>query len=631
MTPTVRGYRREHALERYREATEMPARPDRSTDLHQQPGLHRADPGHFRPEPDLFAALAELSHDLVYVYEIETGRTLYLNRRARDMLGGVGADADGGRVEPVRLEVHPDDLPLVRRRAEMVHAMRDGVEEGAADAAGHELTYRLRDASGAWRWLRGRERPLSRRPDGRARQVLGIAQDITEARERDAALAEAHARFVTLADASPAMLWMGDAEGRIEFCNGALTAYIGMDIAALRSLDWGSLLHPDDLPGERARWADALEAERDYHHRFRLRRHDGAYRWALSHVVPVRDAQGRVARWIGSTTDIHDQVHAEEALRHSVERLRLAIDTSGVVMFSQDADLRYTWIHHPALGYAPEDVIGRTDMDLMERPEDAARLIEIKRRVMRTGRGERHLVQIHQGGAAFWFDLNVHPRLGPDGGTIGVIAACVDVTDMQRAIERREMLLKELNHRIKNSLQLVASLLRLQMAEIEDRTTRSQFERACQRVTAIAELHGRLYMTEDVSSLDFGLQLRSLAPRLVEQIAGRNAPIALEVEADEGDSLTVDQAVPLSLIVNELLTNAASHAFADGREGRIVTGFRVADGVGHFWLWDDGPGLPPTVEERLGLRLVRALVGQIGGRLETGGPPGTRFDIRFRA
>ena len=588
-----------------------------------------SDDGGWSEDPALFVKLAELSPDLVYIYDVEGGRSVYLNRRARELLRAdrLGLTESGVRV---RLEVHPDDLPLVRRRSNLVHAMRDGVEDGAADAAAQELTYRLRAADGAWVWLRGRERPMRRGPDGRVRQVLGIAQDITESRERDAALAEARARFVTMADASPTMLWMGNAVGQLEFCNRALSEFVGIDMARLQIADWGSLVHPDDIARERDRWAAAVETGREYQRRYRLRRHDGTYRWVLSHVVPVKDARGQVARWVGSTTDIHDQMHSEEALRHSAERMRMAIDTSGVVVFNQDTDLRYTWIHHPALGFTPPEVLGRTDLDLMERPEDAARLTRIKRRVLSTGVAERRVVQVQQKGVLYWFDLNVHPRRGPDGEVVGVIAACADVTEMQNGIERREALLKELNHRIKNSLQLVASLLRLQMAEIDDKAGRAQFERACQRVTAIAEMHGRLYMTEDVSTLDFGAHLRSLAPRLVEQVAGRNAPLVLDVQASDG-TLTVDQAIPLSLIVNELLTNAVLHA-CDGRKPcRIGIGFGMTGDGAHLWVADDGPGLPPDGAERLGLRLVRALVGQIGGRLETGGGPGTRYDIHLPA
>lgn len=618
------------------EATMMPSGQESSAPPH--PPSPSAEPsrsdrpeaegvGHDLPcDADLFMMLAELTFDLVYIYDMESGRTEFLNRRARDILGVDPSDGSSSAGEAVRLEVHPDDLPLVRRRVDLLRSMRDGSRGRAADADAEELTYRLRAKDGTWRWLRGRERPL----DQRAGRVLGIAHDITEAREREAALADAQARFITMADASPAFLWMGDAAGQMEFCNRSLSAYVGVGLDRLRLLDWSGFVHPDDLVHEQGRWAAAVEGQREYHHRYRLRRHDGEYRWVLSHVVPVKDRHGRTIRWIGSTIDIHDQVHAEEALRHSVERLRLAIDTSGVVVFNQDADLRYTWIYRPMLGHAPEDMVGRTDMDLFERVEDAARIVEIKRRVLATREAQRHLVELRHRGSALWFDLNVQPRFGSDGDLVGIIGACIDVSDMQRAIARRELLLKELNHRIKNSLQLVVSLLRLQMGEIRDKTTRQQFERACRRVTAIAELHGSLYLTEDISSLDFGAHLRALAPQLLEQVGGLGASVALEIVADDV-MLDVDRAIPLSLIVNELLTNAVAHALAGRKSGSIGIGFRVADGEGHLWISDDGPGLPPAATERLGLRLVRALVAQIGGSMQISSRDGTRCDIRLPA
>jgi len=201
-------------------------------------------------------------------------------------------------------------------------------------------------------------------------------------------------------------------------------------------------------------------------------------------------------------------------------------------------------------------------------------------------------------------------------------------TGTDATLQKREALLRELNHRIKNSLQLVASLLRLQAGHVRETSARAAFDRACQRVTAVAEVHARLYMTEEVGELDFGGYIAALVPRL----AGGTPKLAPHVEAvvvqAEG-TLDVDRAIPLGLVANELVGNALLHAFRATGRGRVTVGFRSDDRTAHLWVADDGAGpVPDTAPPgTLGLRLVKALVGQVGGTLKVVRAGGLRYDI----
>ncbi|HZX32863.1 MAG TPA: ATP-binding protein [Rhodocyclaceae bacterium] len=125
----------------------------------------------------------------------------------------------------------------------------------------------------------------------------------------------------------------------------------------------------------------------------------------------------------------------DEVLRLTTERFQVALKNSPVVVFNQDRELRYTWIYNPALGYQPEDMIGKQDADVFEREEDARLLSSIKGRVIDTGRGERQEVQIRYQGADLWFDLTVEPLRDAEGGIVGVTCAAVDVTQ-SKAIEQ---------------------------------------------------------------------------------------------------------------------------------------------------------------------------------------------------
>ncbi len=193
------------------------------------------------------------------------------------------------------------------------------------------------------------------------------------------------------------------------------------------------------------------------------------------------------------------------------------------------------------------------------------------------------------------------------------------------ALHRRGLLLRELNHRIKNSLQLVVSLLRLQAGTLGAGDTRVAFDAACQRVSAIAEIHARLYMTEEVGLLDFGDYVRTLAPQLAS-LSGRPEVVVLVEEA--AGRLDVDRAVPIGLILNELLSNALRHAYPAGTRGTVRVGFRADEGAAWLWVADDGPGPAQPLRHGLGLRLSKALAEQVRGTLVPTMGKGLRWDLK---
>ena len=157
--------------------------------------------------------------------------------------------------------------------------------------------------------------------------------------------------------------------------------------------------------------------------------------------------------------DITDRKLVEERLYEQEERFRFALENSPVVVFNQDRELRYTWINSPALGWAEEEYIGRTDADIVGGAE-AERLTAIKRAVLESGVGTRVEVTVTFKGEARYFDLNVAPLRDDVGAIIGITCACTDITRMKRAAAERERLIEELGNAerelTKRNLELVA-------------------------------------------------------------------------------------------------------------------------------------------------------------------------------
>jgi PAS domain S-box-containing protein len=143
--------------------------------------------------------------------------------------------------------------------------------------------------------------------------------DVTKRRRAEEALRDSEARFRALAEAMPQMVWTTDAEGRIDYLNTRWLAYTGTGPEAPLEDAWAAF-HPDDVGRARALWEAAYRAGARYEAEYRLRRHDGAFRWHLARGVPIRDAGGRVLRWIGTTTDVDDLKRLQQALADADRR-----------------------------------------------------------------------------------------------------------------------------------------------------------------------------------------------------------------------------------------------------------------------------------------------------------------------
>ena len=199
---------------------------------------------------------------------------------------------------------------------------------------------------------------------------------------------------------------------------------------------------------------------------------------------------------------------------------------------------------------------------------------------------------------------------------------------LKAALERHQVLLKEMNHRIKNSLSIVNSMLRLQAKGNGPSTATEQLEAAALRVHAVARAHERLYQTDDVEHLDIG--------RYIEEICGDvDASVAhceIEVDAPHDILIATDRAIPLALMVNELITNAAKHAY-QGRSGcKIWVGLVRDTGTLRVSVRDEGIGLPSAFDlvktKGLGMRLVRAFLQQLDATVAINPQPrGTEFVV----
>ena len=232
------------------------------------------------------------------------------------------------------------------------------------------------------------------------------------------------------------------------------------------------------------------------------------------------------------------------------------------------------------------------------------------------------------------------PIKDQDGRVVAAIEMVEDITVRKKAEEQirsslieKEILLKEIHHRVKNNLQVVASMLQLQSGYLKDEEAKVLFEESQKRLESMSLIHEKLYRSKDLARIDFREYVSDLVGNLLTLNTGKSKGIETKLDI-EGVVLDVTNAIPCGLIINELVSNALRHAFPNGRKGEITVRM-LSDSAGiALTVSDNGTGFPETIDFRntksLGMQLIISLVSQIDGMIELDRSEGTSFKIAFR-
>jgi PAS domain S-box-containing protein len=200
---------------------------------------------------------------------------------------------------------------------------------------------------------------------------------------------------------------------------------------------------------------------------------------------------------------------------------------------------------------------------------------------------------------------------------------------MESSLREKEVLLREVHHRVKNNLQVIQSLLKMRARLLPEDETRAAIEATAQRIHAMSLVHERLYQREDLESLSLGDYLRDLFTGVENTSSAERGQIRLQLNAED-IQLHLEAAVPFGLLVNELMSNCFKHAFPDGRHGTIEISIHRIDGVVSMVVNDDGVGLPQHFDSStttsMGLKLAASLAHQLGGRLQFTSDSGCRIE-----
>ena len=376
-----------------------------------------------------------------------------------------------------------------------------------------------------------------------------------------------------------------------------------------------------------AEMRSALQNGRADDNRWHVRK-DGSHLWASGLLMPLKDEEQRTVGFVKILRDRTRYLEQDEAVRSSEERLRLILEsaTDYAIFTFDDAGALLTWNAgaRRILGYTEEDIIGRDARILFTPEEREAGALEWEiETANKDGRAENERFHVRKDGSRFWGSGLTMP-LKARHDRPGYLKIMRDDTERHLAEEHQQVMMREMSHRVKNSLMLVTGMLAMQARTTDVPDVKRVLTDAETRVATIAAVHDHLWRQPDLETIDLAAFLRDLCSRLAQTSIRHTLSF-------EGTPCRIDtdRAIQAALLVNELVTNAIKHAYSSGG-GRVDVSINATDDVISLTVSDEGVGLPDDFDPHessgrsLGMRVVKGLVRQLQAEfIVTRTEPGT--------
>lgn len=492
--------------------------------------------------------------------------------------------------------------------------------------------------SDAFLWVSSSISPI-RGIDGTVKGGLLVVIDLSEKHEAEKIQREREEMFHAVFDQSPAGIVIFSRDLIVVDCNrryeeimrSSREKIIGFDIKNLRD----KTVTPAIM--------EALGGKTSYYEGPYMATTSDARLWISFSASPIRDINNAVAGAMVVVIDVTERWKAEQAMHESEEQYSYLFDNANDFIFTLDLNGKYTSFNKQALdktGYSHDEAINLTISDIVA-PEYRELALAMLKKKLEKGESTTYEVELQtkNGGR---IPLEVITQLMiRDGRPVGIQGIGRDITErrqmeeqIRQSLREKETLLKEVHHRVKNNFQVILSLINLQSSNIENHDLQKYFTDAQSRIRSMALVHELLYQSEDISRLDISTYITTIVNELFSsyhRAARMREPRIMAGRID----LTIDQAIPCGLIINELVTNALKYAFPAGwrRDPDIVITVAERDGMVELAVGDNGVGLPESIDfnatKTLGLSLVPVLARQLTGAVEVDRSGGTKITVRF--
>jgi PAS domain S-box-containing protein len=536
------------------------------------------------------------------IFDSNTGEKLVMNDRMLEIVGRTRASYDAG--EWNCLSITP---------AEFLHLDYRAIEEARERGSWEPFEKEYVRGDGSRVAVRLSSAPLDSEPG----RVVVCVEDISEYKSTRQALEASEARFRALTEASPQLVWSALADGTLDYVSPQWEDYTGVPGREHYGDRWIEALHPADRDRASAAWAGAVRGEMPYDIEFRVRRFDGTYHWFKARASVLRQ-DGRIARWLGTATDIDEIVRAREALRESEQRLKATQEHAGVGIAEIDAAGRYLRVNETfcgITGYSREELLAKTIFEVTH-PVDADTDRERLQRQIAGDLEGPYAVEkrfTRGDGQPGWVAVSASAVRDPMGRFLYGVRVVQDITERKLAEERRQLLLNELNHRVKNTLATVQSIAALTLRSAP--TVQAFHESFTARLVALSGTHNLLTHEGWEGTWLRGLVERELAP--YEGNGRRRVTLR-----GERVRVSPQAAVALGLAFHELTTNAAKYGALSGPEGQIRVAWEVDREASRpalrvHWTETGEPAVTPPRRRGFGSWLIeRGIAQELAGEVK---------------
>lgn len=488
--------------------------------------------------------------------------------------------------------------------------------------------------------------------DGSVEFVMALSRDITELKQVKEELRSSRDFLDAVLETANEGITVSNQQGQFIIYNHKMQEITGYSKEEAEHTDYFSWIYADSLHRTQALAARnaAFRGKNISNQDWQILHKDGSTRTVLiSTKLLTYDRQ----KWlISMVRDISDRYRAEEALRQSEEKYRVLVETLPYGIREIDLTGRITLINSAGLqmlGYQLNELQGKSIWSLAAGESQPEHLATYFRNLINHKLPPSIYTTQHRRKDGSIIDVEVawNYRLDRSGEVIGFVSVITDITarkqaeqQLQASLQEKELLLKEVHHRVKNNLQVISSIFSLQSMYIQDPQILSILAESQNRIRSMALIHEKLYQSNNLAKVDFADYLKSLTRNLFDSYNVSPNLIGLNLQVNNVD-LNLDTAIACGLLINELVSNALKHGFpyrepgqGKARMGEITIVFtQISQGTLFLEVRDNGVGLPKDLNiaetNSLGLRLVRALTRQLRGQLEMQNQGGTVFQLTF--
>lgn len=496
------------------------------------------------------------------------------------------------------------------------------VERAQITGEPYDMELPVKTAKGNVKWIRDTGQALFR--NGKCVKLYGIVQDIHKRKIAESESEKNKQLLEAITQQTDMAVWVRDERGTILFVNKQWKSIFGFDqesVSGRSMFDLFEKRRADSMVGSDRKVIQKNEQVvfEEFIDTAKGPRHFMVNKFPLKGVSGLENAVG------GIGTDITEIKETEERLQRAEEKLREIIEHSTNLFYTHDVNHKLTYLSPQSidfLGYHPEKAKRRWTEFVTGHPDNGPGFASTQRAID-TGKAQPPFeLQLKRGdGEIIWVEVNEAPVI-KEGKTVSIAGSLTNITKrkeaqgkIQESLKEKETLLAEIHHRVKNNLAVVASLMQLQAMESENEAVRGELLESVLRVKSMAGIHEHLYKTDDFSNLDFAHNLKVLVKDIIDTMQS-SAQISIEFECSDV-SLSVNQAIPCSLIINEVVTNIIKHGFRDKQKGTVQVRLHQEIDKIEITITDNGDGFPenfdPESTNTLGMQLIKTLSSQLFG------------------